>query len=293
MGQLENAITSYQRAIQLDSELEEAWDNLLSVESEIEVEFEESLTKQRLDWALEYAYNDETEKAMQECKLAMSAMPSIAVAYNYLGLVLQTLDQLEPAIDSYLKAIQLNPRFYPARENLANARVLWEEEQYLRMTNMVPVENQEESEAHEEIDESEDSEIVEGENPIPGWMYLDANAFLLPGWPGHRTRPGRSGYDPLERDFEYAHMQGVIFRRLITGTFRTRNPIYLIFMAFVGVLYSFYGALAFTLGNWYGVLTGIISGPYLIIGIALLINVYLSLRAEKPSEYEDNGYTFF
>ena len=293
MGQLETAIINYQRAIQLDPELEDVWNNLLGVESELEVEFEESLTKQRLDWALEYAYNDESEKALQECELARSAMPSIAIAYNYLGLVLQALDQLEPAIDTYLKAIQLNPRFYAARENLANARVLWEEEQYLRMTNVAPNENEEAIESNTELAESLKDEIVEGENPIPGWMYLDASAFLLTGWPGHRNRPGRSGYDPLDRDFEYAHMQGVIFRRLITGKFRTRNPIYIIFMTFVGVLYSSYGALAFTLGNWYGVLTGIVSGPYFIVGIALLINVYLSLRVEKSGEHEDNGDTFF
>ena len=292
MGRREDAITNYQRAIQLDSELEEVWANLLDVEADLEKEFEESLTKQRLDWALEDVYNDDTDKAMQECKLAMSAMPGIAIAYNYLGLVLQTLDQLELAIDAYLKAIQLNPRFYPARENLANARVLWEEAQYLRMTNIVPNEK-EDSETNREVDGFVDSETVEGANPIPGWMYLDANAFLLIGWPGHRTRPGRTGYDPLERDFEYAHLQGLIFRRLITRTFRTRNPIYIILMAFVGVVYSLYGVLAFTLGNWYGVLTGIISGPYLIIGVALLINVYLSLRLKRSGEYKDNGYTFF
>ena len=292
MGRREDAITNYQRAIQLDSELEEVWANLLDVEADLEKEFEESLTKQRLDWALEDVYNDDTDKAMQECKLAMSAMPRIAIAYNYLGLVLQTLDQLELAIDAYLKAIQLNPRFYPARENLANARVLWEEAQYLRMTNIVPNEK-EDSETNREVDGFVDSETVEGANPIPGWMYLDANAFLLIGWPGHRTRPGRTGYDPLERDFEYAHLQGLIFRRLITRTFRTRNPIYIILMAFVGVVYSLYGVLAFTLGNWYGVLTGIISGPYLIIGVALLINVYLSLRLKRSGEYKDNGYTFF
>ena len=293
MGQLDVAITNYQRAIQLDSELEEVWGNLLGVESELEEEFEESLTKQRLDWALEYAYNNETKKAVQECGMAMAAMPNIAIAHNYLGMILQTLDQLEPAIDSYLKAIQLNPRFYPARENLANARVLWEEEQYLRMTNTASNENEEAIEPNTEFDEALDSEIVDGENSIPGWMYLDANAFLLPGWPGHRTRPGRSGYDPLDRDFEYAHMQGVIFRRLITRTFRTRNPIYLIFMACMGIVYSLYGMVPFMIGNWAGIFTGIISSPYLIVGIALLINVYLSLRLEEADESEDNGYTFF
>jgi len=293
MGQLENAITNYQRAIQLDLELDEAWGNMLALEPELTEEFEESLNKQRLDWALEYAYNDNTEKAMQECEMAMSSMPSIAIAHNYLGMVLQTLGRLEPAIDSFLKAIQLNPRFYAARENLANARVVWEEEQYIRMTNIVPDENEEESETNSEVDISLDSEIADSENPIPGWMYLDANAFLLTGWPGHRTRPGRTGYDPLDRDFEYAHMQGMIFRRLITRTFRTRNPVYLILMAYIGVLYVSYGILVFTLGNWYGVFTGILSSPYLVVGIALLINVYLSLRLEKLGEHEDNGDTFF
>jgi len=293
MGQLENAITNYQRAIQLDPELKDAWDNMPGVEAELEEEFEGSRTKQRLDWALEYAYDDETEKAMQECEMAMSAMPNIAIAYNYLGMVLQTLDRRESAIDAYLKAIQLNPRFYPARENLANARVLWEEEQYLRVTNLVPDVNEEESEINTEIDEFLVSEVAEGENPIPGWVYLDANAFLLIGWPGHRNRPGRSGYDPLETDFEHAHMQGVIFRRLITCTFRTQNPIYLLFMACMGVLYFLYGVSPFMLGNGYGILLGLISSPYLIVGITLLINVCLSLRLESSGEYENNGYTFF
>ena len=49
MGQLENAITNYQRAIQLDPELKDAWDNMLSIEFEIEEEFQEFPAKQHLD----------------------------------------------------------------------------------------------------------------------------------------------------------------------------------------------------------------------------------------------------
>lgn len=293
MGQLENAIFNYQRAIQFDPELKEAWDNLLDVEAELEEEFEESAAKQHLDQALEYANNDELEKALKECEAAKLTMPRIAIAYNYLGLILQTLDQLEPAIEAYLKAVQFNPRFYAARENLANARVRWEEEQYLRMTNLVPNENEEQSVTNSEYEKSHDTEKVKDGFPVPGWVYLDANSFLLIGWPGYRNRPGRSGYDPLERDFEYAHMQGVIFRKLITRKFRTRNPVYLIFMTFMGVLYFLYGAVPFTLGNGIGFLTGVISSPYLVVGTALLINVYLSLWLEKAGENEDNGYTFF
>jgi len=295
MGQLENAITNYQRAIQLDPEFEDAWENMRIVEAEIEEDFEQSLTKQHLDLALEYAYDDENEKALQECEMAMSAMPSIATAYNYLGMVLQTLNHLERAIDSYLKAIQLNPRFYAARENLANVRVRWEEEQYLQASNLVPNEDEQESETNTEFGESLDSEIVEGENPIPGWMYLDANAFLLVGWAGHRTRPGRSGYDPLDRDFEFAHMQGTVIRLLITRKFRTRDPIYLLFMSYLGLIYSLplLGAIELLQGNLNYIPFIIVYSPYWIVGIAFLINVYLSLRLERTDESEDNGYTFF
>ncbi len=295
MGQLENAITNYQRAIQLDPDLKYAWDNLLVVESELEDEFEESPTKQHLNSALEYADNDETERALQECEIAMAIMPSIAIAYNYLGMIFQTLDRLEPAIDSYIKAIQLDPRFYPARENLANARVLWEEEQYLRMSNLFPDETQEESETIPESDEFLDSETVENGNPIPGWMYLDANAYLLIGWPGHRNRPGRSGYDPLDRDFEFAHMQGTVIRLLITRKFRTRNPIYLLFMLYLGLIYSLplLGVIELLEGNLNYIPFIITYSPYWMVGIALLMNVYMSLRLEKTGEYEDNGYTFF
>jgi len=36
-------------------------------------------------------------------------------------------------------------------------------------------------------------------------------AILLRGWPGYRTRPARSGYDPLDADFEEAqHERGFI-----------------------------------------------------------------------------------
>jgi tetratricopeptide (TPR) repeat protein len=285
--QLENAIVDFQKAIELDPELEDAWENMLSVEMELEEEFEESIAKQHLDQALEYAYDDEPEKALAECETAKLSIPNIAIAYNYFGLILQTLNQLESAIDSYIKAIQLNPRFYAARENLANARMSWEEEQY-RLFSSLPL-----SEAQETAIEIDESQIPESEEPLPQWLYMDEKAFLVVGWAGHRTRQGRSGYDPLEGDFEYAHMQGVIVRLLLNRKLRTRNPIYLIFMTFVGFLYLLYGIAPFMLGNFVGVITGIISIPYSVVGILLLTNVYLSFQLEISDEIEDNGHTFF
>lgn len=287
LDMLEPAINSYRKAIHLNSESKEAWENLLSVELVLEGEFEKSVAKKHLDQALEYANNEESEKALVECEIAKSLIPNLAIAYNYLGLIFQTLNKLESAIDSYLKAIQLNPRFYAARENLANARVAWEEEQYRLVKNENP---NDEQESNFEFDESK---IIVTNEPIPQWLYMDEKAFLLVGWAGHRTRQGRSGYDPLEGDFEFAHMQGVMIRLILSRNFRTRNPIYLVFMFLVGILYFLYGISPFALGNLFGIIAGIIYSPYSIFGAMLLVNVYLSLRLEKSDEYENNGYTFF
>ena len=287
LDMLEPAINSYRKAIQFNPESIDAWENLFSLELTLEEEFEESIAKQHLDQALEYANDGEAEKALAECEIAKPLMPKLAIAYNYLGLIFQTLNQLEPAIDSYFKAVQLNPRFYAARENLADAKVAWEEEQYRLDANPGLDDTQATSTVFDE------SKIQVNNEPIPQRLYMDEKTFLLVGWAGHRTRQGRSGYDPLERDFEFARMQGVMIRLLLTRKFRTRNPIYLAFMVFAGVLYFLYGISPFTLGNLYGIIAGIIYSPYSIVGIMLLVNVYLSSRLEKSGEYEDNGFTFF
>jgi hypothetical protein len=61
--------------------------------------------------------------------------------------------------------------------------------------------------------------------------YLDEIAMTIPGRPGYRTRPGRSGLDPLDNRFELAYMEGLFIRRLITGRLRTHNVLYLVLMA--------------------------------------------------------------
>ncbi len=286
MGLLEKAITNYQKAIELDPEYKEALENLLSAEFGLEEEFEDSIAKNHLDQALEYVYDDEIEKALLECEAAKPNMPSIAIAHNYLGLILQTASQLELAIEAYNKAIRLNPRFFPARENLASAKVAWEEEQYRIFSNLSPVEEH-------EIIETDETKITESDEPLPQWLYMNEKSFLLMGYPGYRNRQGRSGYDPLERNAEEARMQGIMIRLLLTRKFRTRNPFYLATMAFMGTLFSLYGFTPFMLGGFVGIIIGIVSSPYLIVGVALLVNVYLSLRLEKEDENEDNGYTFF
>lgn len=62
------------------------------------------------------------------------------------------------------------------------------------------------------------------------------NTSKIPGYPGYRTRPGRSGNDPVDSALEQGHMMGLFLRKAITGRLRTRNPVYLTAMFFFGVL---------------------------------------------------------
>jgi tetratricopeptide (TPR) repeat protein len=281
------SLEAYLKATSLNPRFYEAWENLEDVEVELTYRFQNSSAKQHLDRALAYIEADKPEKALEECELAKSAMAGMALAYNYLGLILQELGQTEMAIAAYFEAGRLNPKFYAARENLANARVKLEEEHYHRpdLGNLDDRNGEHEG----------DSDY---QNPVPGWVYLSEPSFLLTGWPGHRTRPGRSGYDPLDTDFENAHLEGVMIRMAFTGRFRTHNPLYLLLMSFVGFLLStpiFLVGPAILQGETNSIypLFLIIFSPYWIVGAAVLINVYLSLTSVGPDEDDEKGKTFY
>jgi hypothetical protein len=81
--------------------------------------------------------------------------------------------------------------------------------------------------------------------------HLDQTA-RLPGWPGNRTRDSRSGLDPLENEYELAHMEGILIRNLFTGNLRPLNKLqeYLIL----------------------GLAVVFLAPPAVILGLALLAN---------------------
>ncbi len=62
----------------------------------------------------------------------------------------------------------------------------------------------------------------------------------IPGFPGYRNRPGRSGLDYLDTQYEMAHMAGVMFRKLITGNWRKRgsesSPLVMLVMGILIIL---------------------------------------------------------
>jgi len=124
---------------------------------------------------------------------------------------------------------------------------------------------------------------------IPASLHPDSNAFdadghpmYLIGWPGYRTSGNKSGLGYLETQAEWAHMQGLFFRWLVLGQFRTHNPFYLLGMTFIGI---FYGGLplVFVLydaiigGNWPILILLVVAFPGIPIGILLLVNVVLSI----------------
>ena len=100
----------------------------------------------------------------------------------------------------------------------------------------------------------------------------------LPGWPGYRTREGRSGWDPIDTRTEAAHSAGTLVHRLFTG--RTRNPIFLFILSGLGLVLTIPLILAISevlSGNllpWNAWLFVLITG---IAGIFMLINFVRNL----------------
>ena len=110
---------------------------------------------------------------------------------------------------------------------------------------------------------------------------LDEKTQFLVGWPGYRTYFNKSGLGYVETVAEESHMVALMLRWLVTGKFRTRNPIYLVCMAFIalllGVLPLFGMLIELFAGNFAILLLLTVAFPHILIGVLLLINVVLSL----------------
>ena len=100
----------------------------------------------------------------------------------------------------------------------------------------------------------------------------------LPGWPGYRTRDGRTGYDPIDTRSEAAHSAGMIVQKLIYGNIR--NPIQLFLLGVLALMLITPLVLAiletmngnpFPWNAWILILT-----PG-IVGLAVLINCIKNL----------------
>jgi tetratricopeptide (TPR) repeat protein len=221
-----------------------------------------------LDQAEALEANRRWDEALAACNVALRLAPNWAEAYNYRGLLLETLDRVPEAIQAYQDAVRLDPNFTEARDNLnaALADLPRETEPDLAQDMAGTALSANETEAGGEL---------------PAEYYLSQTALLLRGWPGHRTRPGRSGLDPLDTDFEQAHVTGLLLRHLFTGQLRLESWISIVLAVAVALWLSLPLILAggeLLAGHAGSVLVLLPLSVYWIPGLALWWSIYVSLR---------------
>ena len=98
------------------------------------------------------------------------------------------------------------------------------------------------------------------------------------------------GTDPLDTDFELAHLKGVIIRKLIDGQVFTTNPFYLFLMTFLAIICLF--PLIITIiealsGNPF-IFVAIFYLPHELVGVGLIRNVIKSILFVLNHDMEDH-----
>jgi tetratricopeptide (TPR) repeat protein len=74
------------------------------------------------DTARNYLKHNDLEQALSECDKAIESDPDLAAAYNLRGNILERLDKLSPAEEAYRKAIDSDPDYEEAKQNLKKIR---------------------------------------------------------------------------------------------------------------------------------------------------------------------------
>ena len=238
MGNLEKAISAFSKAVNLDPDFEDAANQLKSVEKELDKRFEKSAANDHLDRAMVHAEDEDMDMALREIELAKDSLPELASAYTKYGEALTAVNRLDEAIESFQKAILLNPEYPGARAGLRNAKVMQEDEPVLANLTVDPVDVVEVEKMSSSFDEKEFEENQDNIEETPGWVYLDKQALLVRGSSGHRNRPGRSGLDPMDTQMDAYRFEGGLIRRLFTGHLRTKDPLYLVLMSILGLIFS-------------------------------------------------------
>jgi len=98
LGQLDLAVASYQRTIEIKSDHEEASNNLGNALKDLG----------RLD------------EAVASYRRALTVRPDFAEAHNNFGIVLQDLGRFDEAVASYCRALEIKPNYVKAHYNLGN-----------------------------------------------------------------------------------------------------------------------------------------------------------------------------
>jgi len=224
-----------------------------------------------LDQAEALEANGHWDEALAACNVALRLAPNWAEAHNYRGLLLETLDRLTEAIQAYQTAVRLAPSFAEARDNLSAARAALPPDPEAGL-------------ADDTAETALSATEIEAGAELPADYYLSQTALLLRGWPGHRTRPRRSGLDPLDTDFEQAHVTGLLLRQLFTGQLRLESWISIALAVVVALSLSLPLILCggeLLAGDARSLLVLLPLSVYWIPGLALWRSIYANLR-EMP-----------
>ena len=236
--------------------------------------------ERQLDRAKTLEAQGKHAKALDEATAAIRLAPRLAAAHHFRGLLLDADHRLLEAIRAYREAIRLDPQLAEAAEGLRAA-----EREWLALGGTEPA-----------PDDAATDPLLAGDystrlGDLPDVLYLSETARTLPGWPGYRTRPGRSGYDYLDTQFELAHAEGVLLRQLFTGQLRTRSMAGLVLLAWLGLLAELplmLGAVEVLSGASPNVAAIVLCSVYWVPGLFLLWNVAANavelLTGDLPSQ---------
>jgi predicted O-linked N-acetylglucosamine transferase (SPINDLY family) len=130
LGQLDDAVASYQRAVALKPDLAEAHSNLgiaLQALGQLEnaaqsfrraVELKPDFAEAHSNFGITLESLGQFDNAVKSYRRALELQPGLAEAHNNLGIALQALGQLEDAAACYRSAVEIKPDYPEALSNL-------------------------------------------------------------------------------------------------------------------------------------------------------------------------------
>lgn len=95
--------------------------------------------RQHLEQAYAHEEEHEFENARRECELAIQLATDWAEAHNLLGIVLEEAGRTEQSIAAYRRAVDLDPAFPEARENLMEAQAELRQKKWSSLFELVTI----------------------------------------------------------------------------------------------------------------------------------------------------------